>query len=177
MNNNDASRRKLLTRVGAAGMVIIPSRWIAPVVSSVALPVHAQTSTPFSSLCVDGVSTWLVSEYQENGVSFSQGSPQSIVEITISGNQINLVSDLFVINSSTSAQSRGRVMDTGTIDLSTGQATTSPSGTPVSSPTHGGVTNLANNLNQTFTLDCASNNSFIVQDTSNIYSFRLTRVS
>jgi len=177
MNNQNASRRKLLSRFSAATLIAMPSRWLAPAVSSIVLPAHAQTSMPLSALCIDGVSTWLMSEYQESGVGFNQGTPQSTVEITISGTQITLVTDVFVINSSTSSESRGRVTDVGTIDLSTGQASTSPIGNPVSSPTHGGVTNLVNNLDQTFTLDCDNSNSFVIQDTASIYSFRLTRIS
>ncbi len=177
MKNNKASRRKLLSAFGATTIVAMPLRWLTPVVSSIALPAHAQTSMPLSGLCIDGVSTWSMSEYQENGVSFNQGNPQSTVEITISGTQITLVTDVFVINSSTSSESRGRVTDVGTIDLNTGEASTSPTGSPVASPTHGGVSNLANNLDQTFTLDCDNSNSFVVQDTSSIYSFRLTRIT
>lgn len=175
MNRNNTSRRKILTALGSSSLFAMPSRWLTPVISSMALPVHAQTSMSPPALCADGVSTWLMSDYQEAGVSFTQGTPQSQVQITVSGAQISMITDWFVINSNTSVESRGRVTDVGTIDLSTGQTSTSPSGSPVASPTHGGVTNLANSLNQTFTLDCANSGSFVVQDTSNVYSFRLTR--
>lgn len=118
-----------------------------------------------------------MSDYQENGVQFNQGSPQSQVEITISGSQIDLVTDWCVINSDTNSESRGRVTDSGSVNLNSGEASSTPVGNPVASPTHGAVQNLANNLAQTFTLDCAGSGSFLVRDTSNIYSFRLTRVS
>jgi len=173
----DRNKRRLfaLSAVSASALVSAPRKWTAPIVNSVILPAHAQTSV-FSGLCADGTSTWLMSEYQESGVSFTQGSPQSRVEITISGNQIDLVTDWFVVNSNSNAVSRGRVTDAGTISLSSGSATTSPTGSPTASPTHGGVQNLANNLSQTFTLDCTNSASFVVQGASNLYSFRLTRV-
>lgn len=172
----DVSKRKTISLLGISSFLVFPSQWRTPVINSIVLPAHAQTSMS-PALCADGVSTWLMSDYQENGVSFDQGTPQSQVEINIVGNQINLTTDWFVINSATSSVSRGRVTDSGSIDLSTGVATTSPTGTPVDSPTHGVLTNLANSLDQTFTLDCAGGGSFVVQDSSNIYSFRLTRAS
>jgi hypothetical protein len=171
----NVSKRKTLSALGISSFLALPSQWSSPLINVVALPAHAQTST-LQGLCEGGVSTWIMSEYQENGVDFDQGNPQTQVQISITDNQISLVTDWFVINSNTSAESRGRVTDVGTIDLSTGQSSTSPSGSPVVSPTHGGVTNLANSLNQTFTLDCANSGSFVVRDTSNVYSFRLTRV-
>ena len=168
-----ARRRAALTIAGLAGISSLPQSWKKPIINNVILPAHAQTST--TSLCSDGSSRWLMSEYQENGVDFDQGSPQSEVAITISGNQIDLVTDWFIINTTDSSSSRGRVTDSGTIDLSTGQATTSPAGSPMPSPSHGGVTNLANNLTQSFTLDCLSGNSFVVTGAANAYRFRLTR--
>lgn len=176
MGVNDKSRRNLLSTLGGSTLLALPAKWLTPVVSGVVLPAHAQTSLA-PELCADGVSIWLMSDYEENGVSFDQGTPQSQIEITIVGNQISLTTDWFITNSVTSSVSRGRVTDSGTIDLATGAATTSPTGTPVVSPTHGGITNLANNLDQTFTLDCVDGDSFVVQDTSNIYRFQLTRAS
>lgn len=163
----------LLAGVGAAH---VPGKWVTPVINSLVLPAHGQTSA-FPNLCADGTSTWLMSDYEENGTSFNQGTPQSQVEITISGTQINLITDWCVINSVSNSQSRGRVTDSGTVNLITGAATTSPTGSPTVSPTHGGVVNLANNLAQTFILDCADSDSFVVQGASNIYSFRLTRTN
>ncbi len=144
--------------------------------NAVVSPAHAQTSGP-DMLCVDGTSTWLMTEYQENGVSFNQGDPQSQVQITITGNDIRLVTDWCIISTDTDATSRGRVTDEGTVDLTTGAASTNPVGSPQTSPTHGEVVNLANNLAQSFTLDCANSNSFVVRDDGDVYSFRLTRIS
>lgn len=184
MNNIKQPQRRTLGKkivigaLGSAALVVLPHRlprkWSKPLTNSVITPAHAQTSEP-DNLCVDGTSVWLMSDYQETGTAFTQGSPQSQVTITITGNQIDLTTDWFVINSTSNAASRGRVTDTGTIDLTTGEAATSPTGSPTASPTHGAVENLANNLPQTFSLDCLTGNSFTVQDSSGVYSFRLTR--
>lgn len=175
MHSKKHIARRSIT-IGLLSAVCLPDKWLRPVITSVILPAHAQTST-LDPLCMDGTSTWLMSDYQENGVQFNQGSPQSQVEITISGSQIDLVTDWCVINSDTNSESRGRVTDSGSVNLNSGEASSTPVGNPVASPTHGAVQNLANNLAQTFTLDCAGSGSFLVRDTSNIYSFRLTRVS
>lgn len=170
-------RRKLMFGFVATSLVPhLPSKWSTPVVNSVITPAHAQTSG-VSTLCADGVSTWLMSDYVENGVSFTQGSPQSQVEITVSGTSVGLVTDWFVINGNNSDTSRGRVTDQGSINLNTGAVSTNPSGSPESSPTHGGVINLANNLAQSFTLDCSSNSDIIVSANGGLYRFRLSRVS
>lgn len=174
MRSTKKLSRRAITVSLLSGAASLPNTWVKPVINAVVLPAHAQTSL-FDALCADGISTWLMTDYQENGVNFDQGSPQSQVQITIAGNQITLVTDWCVINSESNSQSRGRVTDSGTVDLTTGVAATSPTGNPVPSPTHGGVINLANNLTQSFTLDCMNSNRFTVQDTTNVYRFTLTR--
>ena len=118
-----------------------------------------------------------MSDYIENGTTFNQGSPQSQVEFAISGTVISMTIDFFIINASTSVSTRGRITAEGLIDLNTGQASTEPTGSPVESPTHGGVTNLANNLAQSFSLDCSTDSDVVVTSNNGIYSYRLTRVS
>jgi len=117
-----------------------------------------------------------MSDYIENSVAFTQGSPQSEVQIMVLGNVVTMTTDWFVINSNTSAESRGRVIDQGVINLNTGSVSTNPSGSPIASPTHGGVSNLVNNLAQSFTLDCSASSDFIVSADNGLYSFRLSRV-
>lgn len=177
MNNkkNIKRRRFILQTAAIATATSTSSQWVKPTINSVLTPAHAQTSA--LTLCQDGTSTWLMSDYIENGVSFTQGSPQSQVEITISGTTVTVVTDWFVINSNTNAASRGRVTDQGVANLTTGAVNTSPIGSPATSPTHGGVTNLANNLTQSFTLDCTASNDFTVTSSGGIYSFRLSRIN
>jgi len=177
MNNNKNIKRRrfILQTTAITTAASTSSQWLKPTINSIFTPAHAQTSA--SSLCQDGTSTWLISDYIENGTAFTQGSPQSQVEITISGTSITLITDWFVINSNTSAVSRGRVTDQGTLNLTTGSASTNPTGSPATSPTHGGVTNLANSLAQSFTLDCSTSGDFTVSSSGGVYTFRLSRVS
>lgn len=171
--SNLSKRRQFLVKTSAIAAILpVSTYWSKPVLKSVITPAHAQTSV-FEAVCQDGSSLWLMSDYIENGVAFDQGSPQSQVQMTISGTAINLTTDWNITNGGTI--SRGRVTDQGSIDLTTGFVSTNPSGSPIPSPTHGGVTNLANNLPQTFTLDCANSNDVIVS-AGNIYQFRLSRI-
>jgi hypothetical protein len=174
ISDKKRERRAIISLAALGG--ISSGSWVKPIVNAVVMPAHAQTSAPVS-LCQDGISTWVMSDYIENGIAFDQGSPPSQVQITISGSSVNLVVDWYVINSSTSVASRGRVTDSGIIDLVTGAATTSPTNSPTLSPTHGGVENLANNLSQSFNVDCSAGADFLVTSDSGIYSFRLSRVA
>ena len=44
----EAERRKLLKRLTAGGSAMAVAKWTAPVVSAIAIPVHAQTSLSIS---------------------------------------------------------------------------------------------------------------------------------
>ena len=101
-------RRKFIFGLAAPSFVPhLPSKWSAPAINSVVTLAHAQTSC-VNSLCADGVSTWLMSDYVENGVAFAQGEPQSQLETIVSGMSISVVTDH------------------GSIDLSTGAVGTNP---------------------------------------------------
>ncbi|MBX2849946.1 MAG: hypothetical protein KTR16_16595 [Acidiferrobacterales bacterium] len=169
-------RTFVLGLAASSSLPYVPSKWSKPIINSVVSPAHAQTSD-LTTLCADGTSLWLMSDYVENGMTFTQGNPQSQVEITVSGTSVSLVTDWFVLNDSSSASSRGRVTDQGSIDLTTGEVSTNPTGNPVDSPTHGAVTNLSNNLEQSFVFNCSSNSDVIVSESGGLYSFRLSRIS
>ncbi|MGH1543502.1 MAG: hypothetical protein ACRBHB_24095 [Arenicella sp.] len=174
MNKNKKNKRRHFFLQTAAIATVTGNQWLKPSINAVLTPAHAQTS---AFLCQDGSSTWLMSDYVENGIAFNQGSPQSQVEIIISGTNINMITDWFVTNSNTSSVSRGRVTDQGMINLTTGAVSTNPTASPVTSPSHGGVTNLANNLAQSFVLDCANSGDILISSSGGIYSYRLTRIS
>ncbi len=174
-------RRKLLKQgfLGATLAISLPEKWTRPVLNSVLLPVHAQTSvSPTSSPtpCQNGVSRWLLSNYVENGVAYIQGSPQSTVEITINGADLTMVTDWFIINSLTNVETRGRIVDTGVIDLTTGEVMTTVSVIVGASPTHGGPLNIDNIPPLIFNLGCNGTSSVIVNDTRGLLSFELTQV-
>ncbi len=56
MNNKKISRRRLLATTGALGVITVqvPSKWSKPIVDTVILPAHAQTSANCQPLVIPG---------------------------------------------------------------------------------------------------------------------------